>query len=113
MGGVADRGTATRRRECADTRNDDDFATASSICAEPDRRKNVRALVLLAPAASWIGLVRRFRQQFAASERIQTEDVERAPHLLALREKQSSRGSGSTGTLMLASSCLVLWGLRG
>ena len=50
MGGVVDRGgAATSRREGADTRNDDDFATASSICAGPDRRKNVRALVLLAP----------------------------------------------------------------
>jgi hypothetical protein len=42
-------GTAAPRREGANTRNEDDFATASSICAGPHRRKNVRALVLLGP----------------------------------------------------------------
>jgi hypothetical protein len=38
---------AAPRREGASTRDEDDFATASSIGAGPDRRKNVRALALL------------------------------------------------------------------
>lgn len=49
MGGAADPRDGDPRREGVDTRNEDDLATASRIGAAVDRRKNIRALVLLGP----------------------------------------------------------------
>lgn len=94
MGGAADGG----RRPLAAKAPIRETRTTSRLhpASAQGRSAQERACVSVTwAAASWIGLVRPFRQQFAASEQIQTEDVERAPHLLALREKQSSRGSGS------------------